>query len=550
MEGTDRNPDSRRTSALARLLLVGCLGTALCACDEPPAVADESVQATPTRGGELRLIQEEPASLDPVLADSVYEGLPLNQIFDGLVEIDPGLNVAPGLAATWRISRDGRLYEFHLREGVRFHDGEPLSADDVVFTIRRVLRSSTDRRSPVHSYLVPIDGATEFAEGRSPDLPGVEAIDPLTVRIRLNRPYPSFLEVLAMDGVRIVPEHVVAEVGDEQFGRSPVGTGPFRFDAWTARGLRLVANRGYFGAKPHLRAVNLLFFEDDERDLGLERYLTGELDALQPGTDQLEGLQGRADTRISKYQELSLSFLGMQCSSTPLDDPLVRRAIAHAIDRDVFIRQAPATRRRAVGLLPPGLWGYSPSQKSLEHDRGRARQLLLEAGHAGGVGLSEIPLLTPANSVAARDLAERIQADLAEVGIRIRVVPVSWGELSRRTVEHEAPMFLMAWIADLPDPDTLLRTLFEPGGSANYFAFDDRETADLLERGAGEMNQVRRADVYRQIERRILEQAPIVPLYHTLGVVAARSTVHGFEPGPLGVANVNLERVWIEPRGR
>lgn len=531
-------------------MLLAALTGALVSCGEPRAAAEERVRPAPVPGGELRLVQEVPASLDPLRSDSVYEALPLNQIFDGLVGIDPGLNVVPGLAATWKIGRDGRDYEFHVREGVRFHDGEPLDADDVVFTLRRVLRSDASRRSAAQSYLMPIEGAADFAAGRSAQLPGVEAVGAHTVRIRLSHPYPSFLEVLAMDGVRIVPEHVVRTVGDEQFGRSPVGTGPFRFDSWTAHGLRLVANRDYFGSRPYLDAVNILFFEDDERDLGLGRFLADELDALQPGTEQLRPLRGHAGTRISKYQELSLSFLGLQCSSPPLDDARVRQAIAHAIDREAFIRQAPVTRRRAVGLLPPGLWGYSPSTKTLAHDRGRARQLLLEAGHAGGAGMPEIPLLIPANSAAANDLSARIAADLAAVGIRVRVVSLPWGELSRRTMEHEAPMFLMAWIADLPDPDTLLRTLFEPGGSANYFDFVDPETEGLLERGAAEMNQVLRAEIYRQIERRILEQAPIVPLYHTLGVVAVREAVHGFEPGPLGVANVNLERVWIEPRGR
>ncbi len=536
----------RRTVALLALALpVSAPG-----CGKQQAAPGQTAHWSPVAGGELRLLQEVPSSLDPVHAASVYEALPVNQLFDGLVAIGPSLNVVPGLASTWKISRDGKVYLFNLRDDVRFHDGVPVTSDDVVFTFQRVLSPEFAQHSLVFSYLLHIEGAPEYARGDVEGLAGVEAVDPRTVRIRLSEAHPSFLEALAMDGVRIVPRHVLDEVGEDAFGRNPVGTGPFRFEAWTPRGIRLVANRDYFGAAPYLAAVNLMFFEPTEPDMGVRRFLDGKLDVVQPGDAWLDRLTGHPATRIRRYQELSLSFLGLQCGTPPLDDALVRRAIAHAIDRAAFLAESSATRREAVGLLPPGLWGYSPSRKALPFDRGRARQLLLEAGHPGGSGLPPLELLIPVNSMAAGRLAEQVATDLGEIGVRVEKVPLSWAELSRRTDAHEGHMFLMAWIADLPDPETLLRTLFESGGSANYFAFHDERIDRLLQSGAREMSPVLRAEIYREAERRILELAPIVPLYHTLGVVATRKSVHGFEPGPLGVANVSLERVWIAPRGR
>jgi ABC-type transport system substrate-binding protein len=397
---------------------------------------------------------------------------------------------------------------------------------------------------------MPIEGAAEFAEGSSGELPGVEAVDPHTVRIRLNRSYPSFLEVLAMDGVKIVPRHVLETAGEEAFARSPVGTGPFRFEAWAPEGIRLVANRDYFGPPPYLDRVELLFFGEAEADVGVERFLRGELDVVEPGSRHLETLERLPATRVRRYQELSVSFLGLQCTAAPLDDVRVRQAIAHALDRKAFVAAAPSTRREAVGLLPPGLWGYSPQPKALPHDPARAEALLLEAGHPRGVDLPVLSLMIPENSPAAKQLSEGIAADLDRIGLAVSVESLSWGELGDRIDRRVGHMFLMAWIADLPDPDALLRSLFESGGSANYFAFRDPRTEELLGRGAAEDSPDLRARIYRDLERRILGLAPIVPLYHTLGIVATRESVHGFEPGPLGIANVGLERVWIDPRGR
>jgi ABC-type transport system substrate-binding protein len=537
---------------------VGCALAALVAlavlagCQEHRAAIREGPDGDGGKrpGGVLRLVQEAPFTLDPLHSDSVYEALPVNQLFDGLVAVDPGLNVIPALASTWRISRQGTVYVFNLREGVRFHDGTPLRAADVVFTFRRVLDPHAERRNLVFSYLEVIEGAMAYARGETDELPGVSADDDRTVTIRLTRPYPSFLQVLAMDGLRVVPAHVMERIGEEEFGRNPIGTGPFRLADWTDDRLELTANTDYYCCAPWLDAVELHFFHEGDNDGGVGRYDRRELDVLEIQSGELERLSREPGTRIYHYQELSLAFLGLLTTSPPLDNVRVRQAIAHAIDRERFIEQAPQTRRAAVGILPPGLWGYSPSRKALPFDRGRARQLLLEAGVPGGQGLPPIHMLIPASSQAGEQVAEQIRRDLAEVGIRLEVQKVGWPELATRTDERTAQAFLLAWIADLTDPDSFLRTLFEAGGAANFFAFGDARTDELLERGAREVNPVHRAKIYREVERRILEQVPLVPLYHTRGTLAMRQHLRGFEPGPLGIANVDLERVWLDPRAQ
>jgi ABC-type transport system substrate-binding protein len=496
----------------------------------------------------LRLLHEPPSSLDPARCDSVYESLPINQIFDGLVAIDPSLNIVPGLASTWTISRDGRTYTFHLRS-VEFQDGTPLTAGDVAYTLRRLLDPARDTRSAASSYLSVVEGAAEFAAGRRSDLPGVAVLDPHTVQIRLERPYLSFLEAMAMDGMRIVPEALVERVGDEAFGRSPVGTGPFRLASWDATGYRLERNPRYFGGAAYLEGVEVRFQDHEEKDGGASRFFHRELDVFEAAADQLPRLTADASVRIERYHELSVQFLGLRTSSPPLDDVRVRQAIACAIDRVRISKASSETRRIALGILPPGLTGYSPEPKVFAYDPARARALLAEAGHPSGRGLPPIVLYASANSAVAAKTLACIREDLGAVGIAVEVREVSWSELSDRTENHTAPAFLLGWIADLTDPDSFLRTLFESQGSSNYFAFEDAKTASLLETGARETNPVLRTRIYRDVERRILDLAPMLPLYYSVGIVALRDNVHGFEVNPMGLSNVNFERVWLDEPG-
>jgi ABC-type transport system substrate-binding protein len=491
------------------------------------------------------MIQEAPGSLDPPDSASVYESLPLNQIFDTLVTLDPSLNLVPALAESWTISKDNLTYTFQLRTGVHFHDGTPLTVDDVIFTFERVLRPGGDFPSLAHSYLMVIDGAPEFAERTRDEITGLESLDAGRLRIRLTHPYTSFLEVLAMDGLSVVPQKALESMGDEEFGRAPVGTGPFRLAYWDADRLRLVRNKEYFGEPPLLEAVEITFLGQDEDDFGAKRFFDRQLDMFEPATEFVPMLEADEQVNLYRYQELSLSFLGLNRRQPPLDKQWLRQAIAHAIDRERLVADNPSVRREAVGILPPGIWGYSPEVKALEYSPDRARRLLADAGHAGGEGLPPIRLYSPSMGKAVQRVIEQMRKDLKAVGLELEVVEVTWVELGEALDDGTVPAFLLAWIADLTDPDSFLRSMFESGGSGNYFAHENAATDELLQRGVQELNPVERARIYRELERQILTDAPLVPLYHTLGMVAMRSSVQGLKPGPMGLSRLELEKVWL-----
>jgi peptide/nickel transport system substrate-binding protein/oligopeptide transport system substrate-binding protein len=523
---------------------------ASCATSDAESKSATPAAGTPVRGGVFHMVLEAPAALDPALVDSVYDALPVGQIFDGLVALDPGLNIIPALADTWTISRDAREYTFHLRADVRFHDGKPLSADDVVFSVRRLLDPRAERRSIGASYLTVIEGAQAYTSGRERELAGVKALDPRTVQIRLARPYLSFLEVLAMDDLRVVPRHAVTAMGDTAFRRSPIGTGPFRLGSWTAESIRLVANPDYFHGRPYLDEAVIYFPRPGERDNGSQRFVTGQTEIVEPTSDTLQALLADPDVEMHRYQDLSLSFMGLNTGSRALSDERIRRAIAMAIDRKALAELAPSNRREASGILPPGLPGYSPTPKALPFDPEGARRLLAEAGYPGGRGLAPIDFFTAqSTSSATAKTKELLKKNLADVGIALNIRDTTWSGLIAHIEDNAAPAFQLGWVADLPDPDAFLRTLFEPGGAANYFSFMDRPIAEAIERGASEINPIERAKIYRELERSILEKAPLIPLFHSVGMIASRRTVHGFKPGPLGIGSLNLEHVWLAPAG-
>lgn len=537
---------SRSRTGASLWFSAGCAALLFQGCSLGDAREPDRDTSVPRSGGTLRLLYEAPNSLDPIDVQSVYESLPVNQIFDGLVELDASLNVVPALASTWTISRDGRTFTFHLRDGVRFHDGSPLTAADVVHTFERLLRAGNQTENIAVSYVLPLRGAAEFHDGKREDLPGIVAVDRLTVRIELERPYLSFLQALALDGLRIVPRDYLGRKGDDVLRRRPIGTGPFRLAGWDGDRLRLIANPDFYGQRPYLDSVVIHTPRDDERDQGAARFLAHQIDVVEPSADVLGRVMHDESVVIHRYQELTLNFLGMGTGTSLFDDPRVRRAVAHAVDRQALVAISPSTRRMAAGILPPGIPAYSPQDKALAFDPDLSRRLLAEAGHPGGRGLPPLALYAAATgNPAGRRTLDTVAGNLRAVGFDVRLKEVSWAELSRRTTDHDAEAFMLGWIADLADPDAFLRTLFEPGGAANYFSFRDDQAWKLVEQGASEMNPVERARIYRDLERRILDLAPLVPLFHAGGVVASRREVHGFVPGPLGVSSMNLEHVWI-----
>ena len=345
-----------------------------------------------TDGGTLTLLFQDPPTLDPHLAEDSISGVPINEIFGGLVTIEPfEFSVVPDLAKSWDISEDGTLYTFHLRADARFHDGKPVTAQDVKWSLERVTDPGT--RSPVaDTYLDDIVGVHEKLDGKSADVEGIKVIDEHTIEITIDAPKAYFLAKLSYSTGFVLDRANVE--GNEDWLRNPNGTGPFRLAEYrVGEKIRLARNEHYHLGAPHLDEVEMIL--SDQSSLTL--YENDEIQVRSLGSFNLEGIMDPGNSlnpQLKTYSAgFSTSYIGLNVNKPPLDDPKVRKALNLVLDRRTM---ADVLFGGAVGIgktiLPPGFPGYSPNLYPYRYNPERALQLLTESRY--GNDLDNLPRLT------------------------------------------------------------------------------------------------------------------------------------------------------------
>jgi len=511
--------------------------------------ADAIPPREPQRGGEFHMMLESPGTLDPARADDVYETCITNQIFDGLLEFDADLHPVPCIAKEWTVSRDGKTYVFVLRDDVRFHNGRRVVAQDFVNSFERIVDPKYPDVGIAEEFLMKIVGVEEFMQGRADSISGIAALDDQRLQITLENPYASFLSILAMDQTKVVPQEEV-DLWGEEFGSHPVGTGPFRFTGElhprSDTLVVLTANEDHFRGRAFVDRVVFHTPVDYNVDRAAQGLLNGTLSFSEvPAAVSAKVAQDPRFRRIRR-SELSFSFLGLNLKKKPFDDARVRQAFAYAIDCERVAQVDPSTRIAPMGILPPGIFAYSPERKSLAHDPEKARALLQEAGYPGGSGLPKITYWQANRGEVGKKGDAVIREDLAAAGIPVEFRYVTWDEFDRKMMAHEMQAFGLSWVADLPDPDSFLASLFASRGSYNLFDYKNVTVDSLLAAGAGMRASNDRAGVYRRAERLILEDAAVIPLFHVANTYAVLRGVEGLVVTPLGLANVRLELVWID----
>ena len=494
-----------------------------------------------------RPLAHDPETLDPARITDVYSRSVANQIFDGLVYFDATVNVGPALAEFWRSSRDNLTWTFNLRKNVKFHHGRELVADDVVFSLIRLLDPKTG--SSVSELFMNVRGAREFADGKAKTVSGLVALDRHTVRISLNAVHSAFVSLLAVGQAKILPRDIVEARGDA-FGVQPIGTGPFRFLRWDrGKELVLTANPTYFQAPPKLSRLVFRIFPGDQRYAMDDEFRRSNLEdaPIPPGADRARLAKDPAHVYVKRPMN-SVRFYGFNTRIKPLNDRRVRQAIIHAIDREAIIQDVyPGQYVLANGVIPPTMLGYNRALTGYSYDPARARELLAQAGYPGGRGLGPLVIWS---SVKRDDILrehELIRKSLTTVGVPVEIRYLTdWPTFSKMIDEGKLPIFLYAWYADVPDPDNFLGWLFHSRGPRNFFGYRNAEVDRLLmgARTAGDVQL--RVDQYRKAEQLILEDAPIVPIFHHTYERLFQTYVRNVEVSGLGDAYIPFRKIWLE----
>ncbi len=502
------------------------------------AMARQPTDLHPPAPHPLRVDWPNLMTLDPALAADGNSGGVIDQLFSGLVEWSPTMNVVPDVAHSWEVLDEGRRYVFHLREDRVWGDGRPVTADDFVYAWRRALHPK--RKAPSADLLFAIEGARAYHAGEldDPGRVGVRALDERTLLVELDEPCSYFLHILAHMVARPLPREVVEAHGDEWTKPGVLVTnGPFRLRAWEP-GQKVVLERSldyhgrtignvdrvelYLRVTPEAKAAKLRMYEEDRLDvLGLRWGI--------PLPRLLQILREHGG-EYTAAPGLFVRYLGFDVTRPPFDDARVRRSFAHAMDRVALVNgvMGGLSNPALGGFVPPGMPGHSPDI-GLSHVPRRARSLLDDVGYPSGTGFPQVELqVIPGAEAVGSYLADRWQRIL---GVDVEPRPTPWAEYMARLDSAQRPhMFLGAWVADYPDPDSFLRA----SNFQRLTGWRHREFEALVEKARRIQDQDERMRMYRRADGILMEESPLIPLTYARRNLLLKPWVRTFPVSPIG----------------
>lgn len=519
----------------------GFLGLSLAAlvgasCGARPDTPAGAAPAPPADGTLIVGKADDPVGLDPAALTDLESIQVTESLFDTLVRFGDGtLDVEPALAESWTSSADGRTWTFRLREGVRFHDGEPCDAGAVAWNYARQIGGDPGR----FAYWGIIWGTPS-------KVTSVQAVDRRTVRVHLREPFAPFLDSMALSYFGVSSPAAVQRSGDDYF-KHPVGTGPFRFAEWVPQE-RVVLERfdGHWGGAPPLGRVVFRPIPDaNSRQMQLR---AGAVHLVtQVILETVEDLQRDPSVRVVSEPGMNVGFLAF--NNRRLEDRRVRQALRCAVDMPALVDGLfRSMARPASGPLPPPVWGRLDRGPE-PYDPERARRLLAEAGHPDGLSLDLWYMsVSRPYMPEPRAIGEALQAMLAEVGVTVDLQTSDWSQYLDSTARGEYDLCLLGWVGDHGDPDNYLFTLFdsqnidtEVGGS-NLFLYRNAEVDGLLRRARTLLPRAEREPLYLRAQEILLEDAPWAPMAYADQVAAHHPALEGFRLHPTGMLRLARAR--------
>jgi peptide/nickel transport system substrate-binding protein len=492
-------------------------------------------------------------TLDPIHSTDSESSKVCLQIFDTLVSFKPGsVEVVPALATGVPEPEDGgRVYNFSLREGVKFHDGEPFDAEAVVFNFDRWKDTKNEyhkgggaQSGDFSRYGVEFEGFDDESIIES-----VEATDEYAVRISLKRPQGAFLNDIAIYTFGIASPKAIRE-NVEQFWKNPVGTGPFKFSSWKQGSeVRLEKNGDWWGTDipveeggggPNVDRVVFKSIPDNtSRVAALSGGELSGADGLTP--DDVPTIEGDEDLKVITRPPLNIGYLAMNNQKKPFDDPKVRRAVALATNMPEIVESFFGdTAEVASNPMPPIVPFFDEDVEPYPHDPEESKRLLREAGFENGfeTNLWYMPVPRP-YMPDAKGVGQAMKQDLEEVGIRAELVTREWGTYIEETGSGAHDMCILGWSGANGDPDTFLNILLNSKTATNTNAlnvsyYKNPKLDELLENALRSTDDSERRRLYYEAQEVIHQDTPMVPVAYAKPPIGLQQTVEGYKPSPVG----------------
>jgi peptide/nickel transport system substrate-binding protein/oligopeptide transport system substrate-binding protein len=474
-------------------------------------------------------LESEPSTFDPALAVDYASGRICALLYDGLMRPGEGLEVEGNLAKSWRVSQDGRRYTFVLKRA-RFSDGTRITAADVKFSLERLLDPGVG--SPRGWIVSAVSGAGAFRSGADGELGGITAKSDTTLSILLDKPFPPFLSMLAMPSAGVVPA-AWAKTAEPDDWRSPVCSGPWALESWSEGGSIVLSRNPHYRRTPALERVVLRVLP--ERMTQVAEFEVGNLDHMSVPKAEMERWAKDEiwGPRLEHHVELAVTYIGLNCQKAPLDDPVVRRALNHAVDKHAVVGGLmKGVAVPSTGAVPPGLPGADKTRGPFQYDVRLAKELLAEAGYPDGFPME----IWYRDGGGAEQVLEAIQAYLKDAGVRVSLQAREWGTLKEAVNRGVPDAYYLDWYADYPDAENFLFPLFHTsnwGGGGNRARFSDPTVDSLLETAGYESNPERRYELYRRIDEIVYGEAPWIYLWHPVRVELRQPWLDGPVVHPL-----------------
>ncbi|HVB11180.1 MAG TPA: peptide-binding protein [Bacillota bacterium] len=488
-------------------------------------------------------------TLNPVIATDGQSYEAEWPIFDSLVTLTPDLKPAPGLATSWDVSQDGLHYTFHLRQGVKWQDGQPFTASDVVFTIDQILNPKVN--TPNRPFFSALAGFSQVTNAKDPvdpnslKEPPVQAIDPNTVQFNLSKPYSPLLLVLSDPRADIVPEHLLKgqDMNTAAFNTHPVGTGPFEFVSWQKNSqIVLKANPNYWGGKPQINEIIYRIIPDPTT--AVQALKSGEINFLEaPPLDQLASLKQDPRFQVLTGSTVSYEYFGFVLTNPLFADVRVRQAFNYAINvqqmiKDVLLGYA----TQAAGQFPPSSWAADPSVQPYPYDPTKAKQLLAAAGWTPGAGgilqkngqpLQFSCMVNQADN-QAQQAATIIQADLQQIGVKMTINQIDWPTEVKNLFAANYQSTVVGW-TNMADPDPFAYTIWDSTQwkGRNFAHFSDPKIDQLIEQGRSATTLAARQQAYYQFDQVLKNDAPYVFLWYPEQVFVVGKQFQGLQVIPV-----------------
>ncbi|MBU4583535.1 MAG: peptide-binding protein [Proteobacteria bacterium] len=521
------------------------LAVTACGPKEPGRAPAGSAAAAPAYGD---IMVEgsigDASNLIPLLASDSTSHEIAGLVFNGLIKYDKDISIVGDLAESWEISGDGLVITFHLRKGVRWHDGRPFTAADVLYT-----------------YQVTVDPKTPTAyAGDFLKVKKAEVLDDWTFRATYDKP---FAPALMSWSVGILPKHLLAdkEITTSPLGRHPIGTGPYKFKEWvTGQKIVLVSNPDYFEGRPYIDGFILRIIPDtatmflELRANGIDRMGLTPLQYMR----QTENNLFRENFNKYRYLSFAYTYMGYNLKNPLFTDKRVRQAIAHAVNRVEMIDGVLiGLGKPATGPYKPGTWAYNPNVRAYPYDPAKAKALLAEAGwkDVNGDGVIEkegrpfaFEVITNQGNEVRAKCAEIIQRRLAEVGIQVKIRVVEWAAFVKDFInKRKFDATILGWTIPMePDLYDVWHSSKTGQEELNFISYKNEEVDALIEKGRETFDQSARKRCYDRIQEILAEEQPYLFLYVPDALPIIHARFRGVEVAPLGIGHNFIK--WYVPK--